>query len=52
MFSDGLVMYREWRITGLLRGSIWECAGSYSVGKPRKRWSDTMKKSDLNVREA
>ena len=29
---------------GLLRGSIQrECSGSHSVGRPRKRWIDTLK---------
>ena len=33
-----------------------ECAGSHSVGRPRKRWIDTMKdclkKKGLDVRQA
>ena len=41
---------------GLLRVYVRECAGSHSVGKPRKRWIDTVKeclrKRSLNVRQA
>ena len=40
----------------LLRGSIWDCVGNSSLGRPRKRWIDTikdcLKKSDLDVRQA
>ena len=43
-------------MTGLLRGSMYECAGSCSVGRLRKRWIDTMmdclKKRDLDIRQA
>ena len=42
VFSDGSVIWREWKITGLLRVSVWECAGSRSVGRARKRWIDTV----------
>ena len=35
VFSDGSAMRREWRMTGLLRGSIWGCAGSSSLGYGR-----------------
>ena len=37
---------------GSLKGSMWQCAGSRSVSRPRKKWIDTMKKSGLDVREA
>ena len=37
---------------GSLRGSMWECAGSHTVGRPCRRWIDTMKKSGLDVMEA
>ena len=51
--AEGIsAMWKEWRMTGSLRGSMWKCAGSRSVGRPRKRWIDTMKKSGLDVREA
>ena len=34
---------------------VGECTGSYSVGRPRKRWIDTvkecLKKRGLNVRQ-
>ena len=33
LFSDDSAMWREWRRTGLVRGSI--------RGVPRKRWIDT-----------
>ena len=47
VFSDGSAMRREWRVTGSLRDSMWERAGSRLVGRPRKRRSDTVKKSGL-----
>ena len=35
---------------------IWECAGSHSVGRPRKKWIDTvkdcLKKMGLDVKQA
>ena len=35
---------------------VRECAGSWSVGRPRKRWIDTvedcLKKRGLNVKQA
>ena len=38
------------------RQSVKDCAGSRSVGRPRKRWIDTVKKSlkkrGLDVRQA
>ena len=41
---------------GLLREYLGVCAGSRSVGRPRKRWIGTMKeclrKSGLDVRQA
>ena len=39
VFSDGTPMWKERRMTGLLRG----CTGSRSVGRPWKRWIDTVK---------
>ena len=40
----------------MLRDYVGECAGSHSVGWPRKRWIDTMeewlKKRGLDVRQA
>ena len=41
VFFDGLAMWREWRMTGLLRGS--RSPGSRPVGRMRKRWIDTLK---------
>ena len=38
VFSDGSAIWREWRMTG-----SWECAGSHSVGRLRKRGIDTVK---------
>ena len=52
VFPGGSVMWRGWRMIGLLR----EYDGSRSVDMPRKRWIDTMKdclrKRSLNVRHA
>ena len=52
LFFGGLAMWRGWKGTGLLR----VCAGSSSVGRPRKRWVDTVKdclrKKGLDVRQA
>ena len=43
-------------MTGLLRGSMWDCASSSSLGRVRKRWIDTMtdylKKRGLDVSQA
>ena len=36
-------MGRGWRMTGLPRESMEECASSRSVGRPRKRWIDTVR---------
>ena len=56
MLSDGSAMWREWRLTGSPRGSMWRCAGSRSVTNLRKRWIDTvkdrLKKKGLDVRQA
>ena len=41
--DQGVLQWREWRGIGLLREYVGECAGSHSVAKPRKRWTDTMK---------
>ena len=50
VFFNGSAIGREWRMIGLLG----ECAGSRSVGRPRKRWIDTvkdcLKKRGLGVR--
>ena len=49
---DGLAMWRGWRRIG----SPGECAGSRSVGRPRKRWLDNVKaclrKRGLDVTQA
>ena len=52
VFSDGLAIWRESRMTESLRGSMWECASSHSLGRPQKKLVDTMKKNGLDVREA
>ena len=56
MFSGGLAMCREWRVIGLLRRSMEECAGSHSVGRPRRSLintvEDCLKKRGLDVRQA
>ena len=37
------------------KSNVGECAGSRSVGRPQKRWTDTMKdclkKRDLDIRQ-
>ena len=38
-----LTMWREWRMIGLKRESVGECAGSSSVGWPRRRWVHIVK---------
>ena len=38
-----LTMWREWRMIRLLRESVGECAGSSSVGRPRRRWVHIVK---------
>ena len=44
-FSDGSAMWRKWRRTGMLRGSIYvgECVSSHPVGRPRKMWIYALK---------
>ena len=42
-FSGGLAMWKEWRMIGLPKEYVGEIAGSLSVGRPQKRWIDTMK---------
>ena len=39
----GSAIWRGWRGIGSPRDYVGECAGSHSVGKPRKRWTDTVK---------
>ena len=44
MFSGGLAMWRGRRSYRIAKStSVGESAGSCSVGRPRKRWIDTMK---------
>ena len=38
-----LAMWRGWRGIGLQRVYVGECAGNRLVGRPRKRWIDTLK---------
>ena len=45
VFPGGSAMWRGWRMIGFLRVYVGECAGSYSVCRPPKRWIDTMKDS-------
>ena len=53
---SGLAMWRGWRGIGSPKEYVEECAGSHSLGRPRKRWIDTMKeclkKRWLDVRQA
>ena len=50
--SGGLAMWRGWIAKKVY---VRECAGSCSVGTPRKRWTDTvkecLKKRDLDARQ-
>ena len=43
MFSEGSAIWRGWRMSGLMRVYVGECAGSHSVGKPWKKCIDTLK---------
>ena len=49
-------MWKGWRGTGLPREYVRECAGNRLVGRPQKRWIDTVKdclrKRGLDVRQA
>ena len=51
--SGGLAIWRGWRYRIVY---VRECAGSSSVGRPQKRWIDTvkgcLKKRSLDVRQA
>ena len=51
VFYNGLAVFKEWRMIGLLE----ECVGS-RLGQPQKRWIDSMnnclKKRWLNVGQA
>ena len=48
-------MWKEWRMIGLPRVYVGDCAGNYSMGKPQKRWVDTVKeclrKKGLDVKQ-
>ena len=37
VFCSDLAMWREWRMSGLLREYVWDIAGSHSVGRLWKR---------------
>ena len=39
-FSDSSAMWRGWGGIGLPRVYVGACAGSRSVGRPRKRWTE------------
>ena len=56
VFSSSLAMWREWRTIGLQKEYVGECAGISLVGRPQKRWTDTVKdcsrKRGLDVRQA
>ena len=43
VFSGGSAMRRKGRMIGQLIGSMQQCAGSRSVGRPQKKWMDTVK---------
>ena len=40
---SGSVMWRGWRDKITKSVYVGECAGSHSMGRPEKRWIDTMK---------
>ena len=40
---SGSAIWRGWSGIESPRESMWESAGSHSVGRPQKRWIDTMK---------
>ena len=52
---SGSAVWRGWRGMGLPREYVGECAGSHSLGGPRKRWIDTveecLRKGSLDVRQ-
>ena len=54
--SGGSAMWIGWRGIGLPRVYVGECAGSCSMGKPWKRWIDTvkecLKKRSLDISQA
>ena len=58
MFSGGWFAHVERMENGRLAQRVYvgECAGSRTVGRPRKRWDDTVKeclrKRGLDVRQA
>ena len=39
----GSAMWRGWSDSMAKRVYVGECAGSRSMGRPRKRWTDTVK---------
>ena len=49
VFSDGSAMENDTIAKRIYAG---ECAVSCSVGRPQKRWSDTMEKRGLGVWQA
>ena len=53
--SGGSTTWKEWRMIGFPREYVKVCAGSRSVGRPWKRWIDTvkvcLKNRDLDVRQ-
>ena len=40
LIKVGLAILKELRMTGLLKGCMWECVGSRIVVRPQKRWND------------
>ena len=42
LFSDGSAMWIEWRMIGLLSVYVGQCGGSRSLGRPQKKWIDTV----------
>ena len=45
VFIDGLAILKEWRTIVLVKGCMWECVGTGLVGRPRKKWIDSVNDS-------
>ena len=41
--DEGVLRWRGWKGIGLPRVFVGECTASRSVGRPRKRWNNTVK---------
>ena len=57
MFFIDLTILKEWKMIRLLKGcNVGKCMVSYLLGRPQKRWIDSvndwLKKRGLNVEQA